>query len=58
MATNPPLGDNRRQGEVKKRIQVLNPHNKRFVKIDTETHKFMDVKSNGVKFKGVRTYKK
>ncbi len=57
MATNGKSGDNRRHGAVKKRTQVLNPKTKRFVKRDTETGRFMDVKSDGTKFKGVTTEK-
>ena len=57
MATNGKSGDNRRHGAVKKRTQVLNPKTKRFVKRDTDTGRFMDVKSDGTKFKGVTTEK-
>ncbi|MDR3559123.1 MAG: hypothetical protein P4L62_04160 [Candidatus Pacebacteria bacterium] len=57
MAKNKPFGDNARRGEVKNREQVFNPKIKRWVKIDTDTHLFMDQKSNGEKFKGVRKYK-
>lgn len=57
MAKNGKSGDNRRHGAVKKRTQVLNPKTKRFVKRDTETGRFMDVKSDGTKFKGVTTEK-
>ena len=53
MATNKPYGDNSRIGAVTKRVQVYNPQNHKFVKIDTETHRFMDVKSDGTPFKGV-----
>lgn len=56
MATNPPK-DNSRKGAVKNRSQVLNPKTKLFVKRDTETGKFMDVKTTGGKFKGVRKEK-
>ena len=57
MATNPPSGDGHRNGAVKRRSQTFNPQNKRWVKRDTETGKFMDVKSDGTPFKGVRKEK-
>ena len=57
MATNKPIGDNARKGAVKKRSQVLNPKMNLFVKRDTETGRFMDVKTTGGKFKGVRKEK-
>jgi hypothetical protein len=53
MAKNKPVGDNARKGAVKQRSQVLNPKTKLFVKRDTETGRFMDVKTTGGKFKGV-----
>jgi hypothetical protein len=53
MATNKPVGDNARKGAVKQRSQVLNPKTNLYVKRDTETGKFMDVKTTGGKFKGV-----
>lgn len=56
MATNPP-NDNSRKGAVRKRSQVLNPKTGMYVKRDTETGKFMDVKTSGGKFKGVRKEK-
>lgn len=57
MATNGKAGDNRRHGAVKGRSQVFNPKTKRFVKRDSETGRFIDVKSNLSKFKGVRLEK-
>ncbi|WP_008634449.1 hypothetical protein [Bizionia argentinensis] len=57
MATNKPVGDNARKGAVKQRSQVLNTKTNLYVKRDTETGKFMDVKTSGVKFKGVRKEK-
>ncbi len=57
MATNPPKGDNRRQGAVKKRSQVFNPKNQRFVKRNTENGQFMDQKFDNKPFKGVRREK-
>lgn len=55
MAKNQPYGDNARVGAVKDRSQVYNPQNDRYVKRDTETGRFMDVKHDTDKFKGVRT---
>jgi hypothetical protein len=57
MATNPPVGDGRRNGAVRKRSQVYNPSNDRWVKRDTETGRFMDQKSDSKPFKGVRKEK-
>ncbi|EMG9954063.1 TPA: hypothetical protein ACKRXW_003634 [Proteus mirabilis] len=56
MATNPP-NDNRRIGMVRERSQVLNPVTGTWVKRDTNTGRFMDVKSDGTPFKGVRKEK-
>lgn len=53
MAKNKPIGDNARKGAVKQRSQVLNTKTNLFVKRDTETGRFMDVKTTGGKFKGV-----
>jgi len=54
MATNKPYGDNSRKGAVKDRTQVLNPKTGLWTKRDTETGKFMDVKtSDNSPFKGV-----
>ena len=50
MATNKPIGDNKRNGAVKKRSQVLNTKTNLYVKRDTKTGKFMDVKTSGGKF--------
>lgn len=57
MATNPPTGDGHRNGMVKKRSQVYNPKIDRYVKRDADTGQFMDVKSDGKPFKGVRKKK-
>lgn len=57
MATNKPVGDNARKGAVKNRSQTQTPSG-HWVKRDTETGQFMDVKSDGTKFKGVRKEKK
>lgn len=57
MATNPPVGDGHRIGMVRKRSQTYNPTTDRWVKRDTSTGRFMDVKSDGTPFKGVRKEK-
>lgn len=57
MATNPPRGDNQRQGAVRDRSQVHNQHNDRWVKRNTETGKFIDQKADKNPFKGVRREK-
>lgn len=57
MATNGKSGDNRRHGAVKERSQILNPKTGLYVKRDANTGKFMDVKTSGGKFKGVRKEK-
>jgi hypothetical protein len=54
MATNPPKGDGHRIGAVRERSQVYNPKTETWVKRDTETGRFMDQKSDGKPFKGVR----
>lgn len=58
MATNPPAGDNHRNGAVRKRSQTFNPVTKQYVKRDADTGQFMDVKKDGTPFKGVRKEKK
>lgn len=57
MAKNKPVGDNARKGAVRNRSQVLNTKTKLYVKRDSDTGKFMDVKTIGGKFKGVRKEK-
>ena len=57
MATNPPKGDNHRNGAVKDRSQTQTPSG-HWGKRDTETGRFMDVKtSDKTPFKGVRKEK-
>lgn len=51
MATN--TGEGYRKGSVRDRTQTYNPHNDTYVKRDTTTGRFMDVKSDGTPFKGV-----
>ncbi len=57
MASNKPIGDNSRKGAVKSRSQSKNPKTDLMTKRDTEDGKFMDVKTTGGKFKGVRKEK-
>ena len=58
MATNPPK-DNSRKGAVRGRSQTYNPKNDSWVKRDSKTGRFMDVKTSDNKpFKGVRKEKK
>ncbi len=56
MAGNGKSGDNRRHGAVKGRSQTQTASG-HWVKRDTSTGRFMDVKSDGEKFKGVRKEK-
>jgi len=51
MAKN--TGKDFRRGAVDDRSQVLNPKTVQFVKRDTNTGQFMDVKQDGRPFKGV-----
>lgn len=57
MATNPPSGDGHRNGAVKDRSQTFNSVTKQWVKRDSDTGRFMDVKKDGTPFKGVRKEK-
>jgi hypothetical protein len=57
MATNPPKGDDHRSGAVRDRFQARNPKTEQWVKRDTDNGRFMDVKQDGEKFKGVRREK-
>lgn len=58
MAVNKPTGDNARVGAVRQRSQVYNPKTDSWVKRDTNTGRFMDVKtSDNTPFKGVRKEK-
>lgn len=56
MAKNPPK-NNARVGAVRGRSQTQNSKNDLYVKRNTSTGKFMDVKTSGGKFKGVRKEK-
>ena len=54
MATNKPYGDNARKGAERNRTQVQNPKTGLWVKRDSVTGRFMDVKTSSDKpFKGV-----
>ena len=57
MATNPPKGDGHRNGAVRDRSQTYNPKTEQWVKRDSNTGRFMDVKQDGTPFKGVRKEK-
>jgi hypothetical protein len=57
MAKNGKSGDGYRNGQVDKRSQVYNPKTELFVKRNTDNGQFMDVKTSGGKFKGVRKEK-
>jgi hypothetical protein len=54
MAGNGKTGDNRRHGYVGGRSQSHNPKTGLWTKRDTQTGQFMDVKTSGGKFKGIR----
>lgn len=53
MAKNKPYGDNARKGAVRNRTQLLNPNTGLWIKRGPDG-RFMDVKTTGGKFKGVR----
>ena len=54
MATNKPTGDGHRNGAVRERSQTYNPKTDNWVKRDTNTGRFMEVKtSSNTPFKGV-----
>jgi len=57
MAVNKPYGDGHRKGAVRGRSQTHNPKTSQWVKRDSDTGKFMDVKQNGKPFKGVKKEK-
>lgn len=57
MAKNGTPGDGHRNGAVKGRSQTYNPKTEQYVKRDTSTGRFMDVKQDGTSFKGVRKEK-
>ncbi|BEH09899.1 hypothetical protein GSUET_15110 [Geobacter sulfurreducens subsp. ethanolicus] len=57
MATIPPSGDGHRNGAVRDRSQAQNPVNGNWTKRDTTTGRFIDQKTDGTPFKGVRKEK-
>lgn len=57
MAVNKPKGDNARIGAVKGRSQTFNDKTNLYIKRDIITGRFMDVKTSGGKFKGIRKEK-
>lgn len=57
MAKNVPIGDGQRKGMIKQRSQTFNPVTKKWVKRNSETGQFMDMKSDSKPFKGVRKEK-
>ena len=57
MATNKPYGDGHRQGSVKDRSQVYNDKIDRWTKRNLDDGRFIDQKSDGEPFKGVRKEK-
>ncbi len=58
MAVNKPIWDNARVWAVRNRKQFFNPKTKQWVKINTETNLFMDVKQDWTPFVGIRKPKK
>lgn len=56
MAKNPPTGDGHRKGAVRDRSQFKAP-NDNWVKRNSDNGRFLDQKTSGGKFKGVRREK-
>lgn len=54
MAKNGKTGDGHRNGSVRNRSQVCNPKIGLMIKRNLGNGQFMDVKTSGGKFKGVR----
>jgi hypothetical protein len=54
MATNKPQGDGHRNGAVRERSQTFNTKTGNWIKRDSDSGKFIDVKQDGKPFKGVR----
>lgn len=54
MAKNKPYGDNKRIGAVKQRSQTYNNKTEQWIKRDSKTGRFIDVKQDGTPFKGIR----
>jgi len=57
MAKNGPPGDGHRVGAVRQRSQTLTSSG-HYIKRDTQTGRFLDVKADKEPFKGVRREKK
>jgi hypothetical protein len=57
MASNKPSGDNVRRGAVRKRSGSENPGTGMMTKRNKESGEYMDAKTSGGKFKGVRKEK-
>lgn len=57
MAVNKPYGDKHRIGMIKDRTQLVNPKTGLYIKRDSNTGRFMNVKTTGGKFKGVKREK-
>ena len=57
MAVNKPIWDSARKWAIKNREQVFNPKTKQWVKINTDTNLFMNVKQDWKPFKWVRKKK-
>ena len=57
MAKNNPPGDGHRIGAVRERSQTVMPSG-HYVKRDTQTGRFIDVKADKTPFKGVRREKR
>ena len=55
MAKNAPYGE--RKGMIRGRSQTYNPTTEQWIKRDSRTGRFMDVKQDGLPFKGVRKEK-
>lgn len=53
MAVNKPIGDGRRIGAIKSRTQTKNTRTNLYVKRDSSTGRFIDVKTTGGKFKSI-----
>ncbi len=53
MEKNPPSGDGHRKSAVKQRTQTYNPRTRQYVKRDSDTGRFIDVKQDGKPFKGI-----
>jgi hypothetical protein len=57
MAKNKPYGDGHRLGAVKQRSQIFNDKIGRFIKRDTESGRFLNIKYDHKPFKEVRKEK-